>query len=1024
MLTTQWRFEMLGHFCAKQEDIHLTRFRTQKTAALLAYLVYFAQRSHSREELAEKLWADQEKNAARNSLRVALASLRSQLEPPGTPSGSVLITDRTFLRLNPESILSDVTEFEAALHTARRFAATDSAQTVSALKSAVALYQGELLPGFYEDWVLTERERLANGYHDALRTLIKLSLQSKDRPLALDMTLRSLSHDPFNEKMHSLAMRLYHAFGREQDAARHYLEMERLFQKEMGIQPSPEIRALAQQLFGHPPPGVLSLERKSSAVVSLPTAPLESAPVLPSRPRLPVRFDGFFGREDELDTLCALLAPEAQTRPLVTLTAPGGHGKTRLAVEVGRRLTEAYRNAVWFVPLADIPHSSDILGAIRDSLGLPRSSALTPEDQIAAYLQSLPAVLLILDNFEHLTDGGEQILVRLRECVETLTLLVTSRHRLALGGEQQFIVPPLPCPSETETPVALLRYPGVRLFTERARSARPDFALTERNAPDVVRLCQLLEGIPLSIEMAAARAMTLTPAQMLTQMKERFTFLTSRRKDLPARQQSLHAAIEWSYRLLSPEMQTLFAQLSVFRGGWTAEAVQSVCAEPDAAEFLEDLCTHSLIRSQEENGEMRFGMLETLRLFAEEQIQEHDRTELIERHAAYFLSVTEHIAAHQLGAEEMRGFDLLEREHENLKTALHWYLEQANSADFAVNALQMAANLSRFWVRRGYLREGREWMERGLVYVDHASLPLRAQLFNGIGLLYRELGEFEQARRHLQAALALRQGGEDTRGLAVALHNLGLVGIAQNDFVLALQCYEEVIPLWRQLDEHNALAIALHNLGMAHCEMGQLDRAWDFCMESLTSCRKLGFDYGKEMALQTLSRIAGYREQYALGLRLAEEALALQEEQGNLRSAAISLALIGDFYTQLNDFERGLSCLRLAVDKIVRLGDQATLANALSFIAANMSARNVPEFAVRLLGAAAQIRTSIGVSVADVEKSDYENWLLSLRQTLGDSQFQSEWSYGETIPLETLLHEIFARFPSQSDDNAQVTVLS
>lgn len=1004
MLISPWRFEMLGLFRVQQAETLLTRFRTQKTAALLAFLAYFSQRSHAREEVAETLWSDQTPEAARNSLRVALASLRAQLEPPGTPSGSVLIADRTHIRLNPEALTCDAIEFEALVRSARRLAATAPARTISELQNAVSLYRGELLPGFYEEWVLAERERLANGHRNALRALTKLLIQSKERAQALDTTLRALAADPIDEEMHCLALRLYTAMGQQQEAARHYNAMERLLRDEMGVTPLPETRALAKQLLGLPSAGGRAVVADSLPVTAPPTADRSDALVLPARSRLPISFDRFFGREEETARLCALLAPNSFPRPLITLTGPGGNGKTRLAIEVGRTLAETYLNAVWFVSLADVTDPADISPAILKALALPRSPVLSPEEQIVGYMQSLPAALLILDNFEQLIEGGEEVVLALRERIATLAFLVTSRRPLTVGGEQEFPVSPLPFPTEAESPEGILRYPGVRLFVERARSARPDFALTERNAGDIARLCQLLEGIPLSIELAAARAMTLTPAQMLVQMEERFTFLTSRRKDVPARHRTLHATIEWSYCRLASEMQRLFVQLSVFHGGWTVEAATTICVEPDAAEYLERLCAHSLIRTREQGQVMRYQMLETLRLFAEEQASLFEIGPLGQRHAEYYQKLANQAAQHRLGPEETVWMDRLESEHDNLRAALRWYLQAVSQrSEQAENLLQLAADMGRFWETRGYLREGRQWLEQALHYAGDAPPSLRAFALNNVGLLTHRLGDLEQAQSYLQEALALRRAGEDRRGLVVALHNLGLVAIDLADYPLTLRCYEEAIPLWQELNEPNGLAISLSNLGRAYYEMEQSERAWALCMESLTLCRELDFDYGKAIALHALGFIAGDREQYSLAIQLATEALTLHEARHDARNAALLLALLGCLCTEQGDMEQGLTYLRAALDSVQALADQASMAIVLHGLARNMEKRGSQEIAVRLLGAEARLRAARRVPISPTQRRYGEFLREQLRTVLGDVRFEVEWKTGETLAPETLL---------------------
>jgi predicted ATPase len=397
---------------------------------------------------------------------------------------------------------------------------------------------------------------------------------------------------------------------------------------------------------------------------------------------LPLTLTRFFGREDEIERLQVLLRIEergvrakdglAFGCRLVTLTGPGGSGKTRLVTEAARRWIELLHSLVWFVPLADLSDAALIPNAVADVLGLARQPHVTPEEQVIEALNRQPA-LLILDNFEHLLDGdaGTQFVQRLLARVPMLTLLVTSRHRLELDGEQELPIAALPTPDmgdegrglgDTErvvpnpqipTPALLLTFPSVQLFVDRAQAARPDFQVTARNADDVAALCARLEGLPLAIELAAARSQVLTPSQMLSQVNHRFDFLVSRHRHKEARHTTLRAVVDWSYRLLSPELQRFFRQLSVFRGGWTLSAASAVSGEALTLDWLEELRDGSLVVTEETGrGEMRYRMLETMREYASEQTSGEEAGVLGRRHAEYYTSLAEEAEPHLKGAEQ------------------------------------------------------------------------------------------------------------------------------------------------------------------------------------------------------------------------------------------------------------------------------------------------------------------------------------------------------------------------------------
>ncbi len=523
MLAQVWRLTMLGRLQLERGEYVSARFRTQKGGGLLAYLACNAQRAHPREELIERFWPESSLEDGRRSLRVALTSLRQQLEPPGVEAGSVLQADRANIRLNPQAVQSDVAEFENCLRLAQR--GKNAGEQMAALEAAIAIYQGDFLPGFYDDWVLTQREHLRQSCLDGLRKLTELALNSGNSDLAISSATRWAEMEPGEDAQFAL-MRAYAQAGRNVEALRQFDTMRRLLRDEFDGEPSPEARRFALHLREQSPssadvdaltplvspPALLvnGLPSASSAPVPAPPPAVSSvspAPLLPSSGDaqflLPLTFSRFFGRETELAQLHGLL--ESLDTRLLTLTGPGGAGKTRLSLEAGRNAPARFAGRVGFVALADVADAALIPAAIAAALHLPRASPQEPMEQIAACLADKPA-LLILDNFEQLAESGSVWARRLLDCAPLLTLLVTSRQTLNLEGEQEYPLSPLPTPAQQETPERLMRYAGVQMFVDRAQRARPDFQLTPRNAEAIAALCSRLEGIPLAIELAAAWA--------------------------------------------------------------------------------------------------------------------------------------------------------------------------------------------------------------------------------------------------------------------------------------------------------------------------------------------------------------------------------------------------------------------------------------------------------------------------------------------------------------------------------------
>jgi predicted ATPase/DNA-binding SARP family transcriptional activator len=802
-----WQIELLGGLRVTQGDRVLTRFRTQKTGALLAYLAYYPQRTHPRDHLIELLWPEADPAAGSNSLSQALSSLRRQLEPAGVPPGTVLVTNRASVRLNPAAFTTDVAEFEAALHAAAS-AGRDAERAVQ-LGRAVELYRGELLAGSYERWVLEQREWLAESYFQALGQLLALLEQAGDLPRALECARRGVLADPLREEARRDLMHLYATAGQPDAALRQYHELERLLKQDLDAQPSPTTQALARQLSAAPP----------AQPAAQPTASEPSRRPLAS-PRLPAQLTRFFGREKEVARLQALLIEEE--RRLVTLTGPGGSGKSRLAIEVAGQLREPFGDAVWFVPLQDLADPQLIPDKVLDVLRLPRSPQLLPLEQLVTFFSHRSA-LLLLDNFEHLVAKGASLVQALLERTERLTVLVTSRQRLGLPGEREFPVCPLPTPKDRDTVERLMRSESIQLFVDRAQAVRLEFELTEANAASTAALCQKLEGLPLALELAAARAAVLTPAQMLTRLSQRFDFLATHGRAADARHRSLRTALDWSHQLLSPELQRFFARLSIFRGGWTLAAAETVCEEPRALEHLSRLRESSLVDAAENEGEIRFRLLETLREYAAEQLPTAERALLAKRHAEYYMTLGEQVEPELQGPEMAAWLDRLEREHDNAWAALAWSQTEAGDLELG---LRLAGALRAFWNLRGYWGEVRGWLVRALAHPKaRARTRVRAKALYVAAVMAQRLGDYGAAHSLYGESLAIWREIGSRPDIAASLSHLAYLAHRQAQARVARSLYEESLMIWWDLGSKEGITACLEGLGRVAGTVGQSERA-------------------------------------------------------------------------------------------------------------------------------------------------------------------------------------------------------
>jgi predicted ATPase/class 3 adenylate cyclase/Tfp pilus assembly protein PilF len=593
---------------------------------------------------------------------------------------------------------------------------------------------------------------------------------------------------------------------------------------------------------------------------------------------LPVAPTRFFGREAELHDLLTMLGPEISgpsTRRygrLVTLLGPGGTGKTRLSLAAAERMLPAYSHAVWFVPLAEVSEAALLPDVLRDALGVAHEPGVVPLDQVAAMLSAQPS-LLVLDNFEQLVPSGVETVRVLLERLPNLVCLVSSRTRLDLGAEQEFSLDPLRLPPAAGSVEELLRYPSVQLFCDRAKASRREFRLTPENAGDVAQLCRALEGVPLAIELAAARAAVLTPRQMQQRLGQRLDFLSGGRRDLPERHRSLRAAIAWSYELLALPLRRVFARLSIFRGGWSLESAQAIAAEAqdDALDLLTELRACSLIQVEEAGGAMRYRMLEVLRDYAAERLRiEGSGDDLELRFHAWFF----HLTGNEPPLEQAEHFERLASDHDNLRAML------AGRGPIE-ERLRAAVRLYPFWMTRGFVREGRDWLRRlsdEAKDVPGAPLPAAA---NAAGILAWKAADYERAEEHLAAALRHWERVGNERNIAGVLNNLALVATDRGDFETARKHLEGALEIYRRGEATPELAAVLNNLGESALRLGDADAAQAWLEESVAVERSFGDQSELANALHNLSEAHLLRGDLAEARRHLAECLALRVRLGS-----------------------------------------------------------------------------------------------------------------------------------------------
>jgi predicted ATPase/DNA-binding SARP family transcriptional activator len=1056
-----WKISLLGGLRAQRGDEVVTRFRTQKTASLLAYLACFGNRSHPREELVELLWPDTELEAGRSSLRTALSSLRHVIEPPDTRPGSVLDGNRASVWLNRDTVSVDLADLETTL----RSAATteDTAARIPLLIKADELYRGPLLPGFYDDWALRERERWEQAFVGGLHSLVTALEQTGDLRRAIEYAQRAVSVNPMLEESHRHVIRLYAAAGEPAAALRQFEELTTILERDLGEKPSAATRALidtlrrdeaapAKPVRGVPLVTMGNLDTAKAGGLASPPGRAVAA----SLPRLPLPLTRFYGRDEDIALLEQALTA-GDTR-LVTLTGPGGSGKTRLSLEVARRLTHRFVGSTYFVDLIDVADPDLLLGAIMDALRLPRSATADPLEQAARILGRQPS-LLVLDNFERLIDGGAQILGTLLESTPRLICLVTSRQRLELGGEQEFPVSPLPIPAKTAVAQQLLESPAVQLYIDRARSARSDFRLTDENAAAVADLCLRLEGIPLAIELAAAWASVLTPAQILARLEKRFEILESRRKDISPRHRSLRTAIEGSYEQLPPDLRRFFARLSVFRGGWTLADAEGVCEEPNALEYLRQLRERSLVLVTDAAGnETRYAMLETLREFAAEQLTAVEQSALRRRHVAHFLDVVERGFPLLYGPDQVAWMDHLEGHHDNLRAALAWSQTEPGQLD---RGIWLVMRLYYFWGVRGYAAEAYPRVRQLLAVVEAAptgEVPSadRAALLHAAGALVVGLGDHAAARDLLQRSLDIRRGLGNPPGTAGTLCHLGYVLDCLGEHAAARPLFEESMASYREMEGggKGGVAHVLKCLGDHARMQGDIPQAQTWFGESLDIYREIGDRRGISMILGELGELALPRQEYQQAAVLFQEALILSRElrdnahtaqalfhlglvahrQGDLDAACSYLAQSLTLRRELGNVPETMDTLaelgRVALDQQeldaaeAYLGESLELrrglagtpgvADILELLAAVAAERGQADRAGHLAGAAQTLRGAATPPALHGSRAAALRALDTVRVSVGNDAFTAALKEGESMTREqavTYALAVLARSP-------------
>jgi len=725
---------------------------------------------------------------------------------------------------------------------------------------------------------------------------------------------------------------------------------------------------------------------------------------------LPVQRTGFVGREKEVAAAKELLMREDVR--LVTVTGPGGIGKTRLAVEVASGLADRLPGGSHFVALSSLRDPALIPSAIVQALGIREAGGKSPLQTLNESLRdsSRAPMLLLLDNFEHVMQAAPMV-AEFLAMGPNLKILVTSRAALHVYGEHEFPVPPLALPDSRSMPPVevLLQCPAIALFMQRAVAAKPDFELNRENAGAVAEICARLDGLPLAIELAAARVKVLSPSSMLARLANRLQLLTGGARDLPQRQQTLRAAMDWGYDLLSPAEQKLFRRLSVFAGGCDLEGVEAVCdtrgdLDLDLLDGMASMVDKSLMQQVDQaNGESRFVMLETIREYALEKLDASGEKALTKRaHAAYCLVMAEEEVKEQGGGEGAEWQGRFELEHDNLREALEW-LTETGDADWG---LRLGAALFRFWETREYLSEGRDMMGK-LLRLAGAAAPTkaRARALFAAGVFAGEQGDYASADALMGESQVIARHLGDKTGVAICLNAVAVLTRDRGDIANARALFEESLLLWRELGDQKAVARSLSNLASTLKLQGDYTRARSLYAECLSIFEGLGDRTGVGWSMNYQGDVARDQGDSAAARTLYEQALEIFRELNDRWGIAGTLADLGSLAREERNYARAHSLYGESIKIFQELDHKRGIARVLECFACSAAAQLEAERSLRVAGAAAALRQNIGAPLTSAEQAKLEASLQPVRQALTNAEGVTVWLEGWAMPVEKAIEE-------------------
>ncbi|MBC7811747.1 MAG: tetratricopeptide repeat protein [Burkholderiales bacterium] len=731
----------------------------------------------------------------------------------------------------------------------------------------------------------------------------------------------------------------------------------------------------------------------------------------PRPTNLPAQLTSFVGREKDTADIARLLCrPNVR---LLTLLGPGGIGKTRLSIQIGANLRDEFEDGVYFIALAALSQPVALLEAIAETLNIAESDVAGNVgllESVKAYL-SERQTLLVLDNFEQIMDAAP-LLNELLAAAARLKILVTSRERLRVYGEFISSITPLAVPENAITAAdALLRFPAAALFVERAQAVELDFVLTADNTPAIAEICRRLDGLPLAIELAAARVREFSPVEIVSQLTSRLKLLAEGPCDVPARQQTIRGAIDWSFNLLTDYEQTTFVRLAVFVGVFSTDAACAVIGvgdaefNPDVLALFERLCDKSLLQREQHDAHSKiatYRMLEVLREYALERLKGRDELDAARSwHSAYYLELLETVEPGLTGVAQIESFAQLEAARYDLQAALEWALCESEID----KAARMVSVLWRHWSTRSRLSEGQRYLEQVLAKAESLPPTLQIRVQHGAGRLALLRHQYKKANKLFQSALVLCRENQDFAGQAMSLLSLGEIELDEGNFHGAEQHFQSGLTIYRGQKDQDGIARALDNLGVIANQQGDYAKATELLRESLTLARQYGTAERQALVLNNLAEALRAQGNYAQAAVFYQESMEIYRQLDFAVGVAVILHNLGYIAQHVGDSQRALASFLEALRLLQPLEEKQLIAECFAGLGgAFLKIGDLPR-SVRLLSASKTLMDALGVQLEAVDQTQYDLNLADARTQLDAPAWSSAWIAGQTLPLDTLINE-------------------